>query len=399
MASNGARPWLVNQKGLWWFLAIVLLSLFWIWRGQLYQAQASAPDPSPPVESGTAPPRVEVAVFEQQHYRPELVLQGQLLPARQLMLRSQINATVHRLPALGAEVGAGELLLELSVDQRQASLDQARAELALRQAELNAARKLRRNNLVSETNLLSLQSAAAAAEAALAVARLELEHTRVRAPFAGVVERLPVELGTFLQPGDELLALVDVSRLKMTAMVPQQQVGGLMPGMPVRARLLDGRQLDGTLTFVASAADQRSRSFALEAELDNPERLRVAGASASLHIGLAERQAHPLSPSLLTLDDQGYLGVTLADEQNRVRQARVELLSITPDQAWVAGLPPRIRVITRGAGFVAPGQQVAVIERQPDFGPEAEQLADRGAEPELVMAVPPPVADDTVAGP
>ncbi|PSJ47494.1 efflux transporter periplasmic adaptor subunit [Zobellella endophytica] len=364
MSKTGGRQWLNEHRQLGWWLLIGLVAVFWLWRGELYQAQEQLAE----VQGTPQAPRltmVEARWLQARRYRPELVLQGQLLPARQVSLRARINAIVVRVPVLGERVAEGELMLALSEDDRRGNLLRAEAELALQQAEVTAAERLRRNNLVSETELLAQKAAAAAARAALDSARLALAHTRVTAPFAGSIDALPVEAGDVVQAGDELLTLVDVSALKMTAQVPQQQVAGLEPGLPVTAVLLDGQALEGTLTFVARSADPQTRSYALEARFDNPRQWRVAGASASLHVRLPEQPAYRLSPALLTLDGDGRPGVKTVDEANRVRFMPVTLLGITPGAAWVGGLPARVRLITRGAGFAAQGEEVTVTEREP----------------------------------
>ncbi|WP_375055139.1 efflux RND transporter periplasmic adaptor subunit [Zobellella sp. DQSA1] len=362
MTAGNVSQWFERHKKWGWLLLLLALALFWLWRGELLRAQAQAPDSQAP--AAIPGPSVEVTLFHAQAYQPRILLQGQLLPSRQVVLRARVNATVITLPQLGQAVAEEDSLLALSEDERRANLARAEAELALRQAEVTAAERLRRSNLISETDYLGLRSAAAAARAALDGARLALDYTRIKAPFAGSIDALPVELGDFVQAGDPLLTLVDVSALKLSAHVPQLQVAELQPGLPVTAVLLDGRELEGELTFVARSADSQTRSYALEARLDNPMQWRVAGASAGLRIALPERLAHRLSPALLALDEQGRPGIRVVDEENRVRFMPVTLLGITPEQAWVGGLPERVRIITRGAGFAAQGEAVTVTERE-----------------------------------
>lgn len=371
MVANGASGWLYRHKKWGGLLLICLILLFWLWRGELYLAQDadSLPEPAGRQAASQSEPTdafyVAVRQLDAEPYQARLLLQGQLLPVRSLALRAQINGTLLKRPSLGQQVVADEQLLTLSDDGRTAGLAQAKADLALRQAEVSAAARLRRNQLVSETDYLSLKAAAAASEAALAGARLALDHTRITAPFAGSIDALPLEEGSFVQAGDELLTLVDVSQLKLSATVPQQQVAELTLGLPVTAVLLDGRELSGELTFIAQAADAQTRSYALEARLDNPQGWRVAGASAGLHIRLPVQTAYRVSPALLALDDNGRLGVHVVDDQDRMRRVAVKLLSITPDEAWISGLADPARIITRGAGFVNEGEPVNIRLQEP----------------------------------
>lgn len=171
-----------------------------------------------------------------------------------------------------------------------------------------------------------------------------------------------VELGDYVEPGQSLLTLVEVERLKVSAQIPQQDVANLALGQRVAVKLLDGRSLPGRLHFIAAAAEPGTRSFRIEVEVANPQRLRLAGASATLTIDTGEALAHAVSPALLSLDAEGRPGIKWLDERQVVQFSRVELLNVSNQQAWVAGLPPRVALITVGQGFVQPGQAVLARE-------------------------------------
>ena len=151
---------------------------------------------------------------------------------------------------------------------------------------------------------------------------------------------------------------MDISQLKVSAQIAQQEVTQLTLGQSVRVELLDGRELQGELHFIAAAADPGSRSFRIEVKVDNPQALRLAGASATLHVQTGEALAHRLSPALLSLDKAGRHGVKWVNEQQQVEFTPVQLISVDNQGAWVSGLPNKVALITLGQGFVEPGQQV-----------------------------------------
>ncbi len=99
-------------------------------------------------------------------------------------------------------------------------------------------------------------------------------------------------MGDLLQPGEEWARLVDDRHLKGEAWVSQQQVGALSEGLPVAARLLNGGELSGEVSYISRRADEATRTFYVEVILDNPERQRLAGGSAELTITL------PLAPCI-----------------------------------------------------------------------------------------------------
>lgn len=348
------RPWLLA-------VGLSLLLAIWLFSGSVLRSQEHAKADHP--ASADSLPQVEIAWLNAQPVGRNLILQGQLEPWRRVELRAQVSGSVERLDQdKGAEVKAGQLLLSLSAESRPAQLAREEAEVRQREAAVSAARRLRSDKLISANDLLKVETELANAQVRLASARLALDNTQVRAPFAAILDARQVELGDYVQPGQGLLTLVDISRLKVSAQVPQQDVAMLRLGQPVRVELLDGAQMQGQVHFIAAAAEESSRSFRVEVSVDNPQQLRLAGASATVHIDTGETLGHALSPSLISLDPAGRMGIKWVDEQQRVVFTPVQLLSVDRQQAWVSGLPERVALITLGQGFVEPGQQVRVSE-------------------------------------
>lgn len=337
-------------------LALVLL--LWLVLGTQYQSQTDAP-------AATAPAQAELFTVQSrqstaQAYPAQQKLQGQLQAWHSIELQAQTTGRITRLVRdQGDTVQQGDILLELADEGRSARLEQAKALLALRQSELNSAKALQKQQFASETELSRLTSELRNAEVNLVEAQLALSHSKPQAPFSGILARRLVEPGSFIQAGTALFQLVDISQLRASAQIPQQQLAPLVLGQDVKVQLLDGRELSGTLSFISPAAESTSRSYYIEATVSNPNLLPIAGASATLHISLAPVQAHALSPALLKLDNAGRLGV-YAVLDGKVVFYPVTLLNADNNQAWVGGLPEQVELITLGAGFVEPGQQVQV---------------------------------------
>ncbi|MGC3873198.1 efflux RND transporter periplasmic adaptor subunit [Halomonas sp. GXIMD04776] len=343
-------------------LALILgiALLIWLALGDMQRFRAEPPADSGPKQSTLT--RVEVRTSHARRHTPTLTLQGQLEPKRDVILRPRRTGTVAALPhSQGDRVEKDDILLQLDEEDLPEQLAQAEAALKLALSERKGGRRLEGKNLISDNEVLRLERDVAEARAELARLRQLKADARFKAPFAGVLDRLDVELGDFVQPGEDLGKLVEIERLLATARAPQRRAPGLHPGLPVTATLLSGDQLEGELSYVASSADNATRSYALEANLANPERLRIAGASATLEIALPARQAHALSPALLILDEQGHLGVKYVDDNDTVRFSSVTLLTADATQTWVTGLPETVRLVTLGGGYVDTGERVEPV--------------------------------------
>jgi len=345
---------------VWLASAVVVVIVIWMASGSVSTSQTDREDIWQDPERQAS--RVQVEQLAASLYQPEVVVQGQVHPWQSVVVRAQVAGTVASLPVrLGQAVNKGDTLITLSDDARTEELAQARAALEQAEKDLEGASRLRGQNLASEQELLRLKSEVATARAAEARARRALSHNAPEAPFDGVFDHRHVELGDFVQPGEHLVQIVDVTQLKVSAQVPQQKVADLSEGQTVMIQLLNGRFLTGELTFIASAADPETRSFRVEAEVDNPDQLRIAGGSATLRIGLEPILATRISPAYLNLGDDGRLAIKHVDADDKVQLTPVKLLSADTDGAWIDGLPMETRIITQGAGFVHPGDQVEAI--------------------------------------
>lgn len=349
------------------YLLLVIAALAWLLQFEIKTARDTAP--AEEADQAADLIAVQVVPSRARAYTKTLEIQGQVEPHYAVDLRAEVSARVLSVPvSKGQAVAKGALLLELDQESRKAQLARATADLHYKQQELAANRRLVDVGGSTRTEVLRLASEVADAQLALEEARLGLSRTRPVAPFDGLIERLEVDPGDYLSVGESWGRMVDIRTLKVTAWVPQQDVTELSLGQVVRVRLLDGSQLQGELSFIAFSADEATRSFRVEATLDNPQQRRIAGASAAMIIETGQVQAHRISAALLSLNDHNQVGVRVLDADNRVRFRPVQLLSGEMDQAWVAGLDEQVNLITLGAGFADEEQEVRPVWLDGDSG-------------------------------
>lgn len=338
--------------------ALALALAGWLISGQLGVGDP-APAATPAAQSEAPVPSVRVREVQAEPVQQEIVVNGNTEPARVVELRAETDGRVVELgPARGAAVEEGELLFRLDPRDRAALVSQAEATLRQRELEATAAEQLGERGFQAETRVAEAQAALEVARAALARARLDLAHTEIRAPFDGILEARPVEIGDFVDVGDAIARVIEQDPFVVTGQVAERDIGRLAAGMPGEARLVTGQTVDGRLRYVGSQADAGTRTFKVELEVDNPSGRFAAGVSAELRIAYEQALAHRLPASLLALSDEGQLGVKAVDEGNQVIFYPAQIVRAEADAVWLAGLPERLRVITVGQGFVRPGDEV-----------------------------------------
>ncbi len=305
---------------------------------------------------------VRVASISAQNYQERVRVRGQTKAFRHVDVRAEVPGRVVATPvARGARVEAGELLCEIAVDTRAADLQEARSRQEEAQMEYNGALDLQERGLQSRVGIAQFKAALDATAAAVTRAELNLNRTRITAPFAGIMETRAVEVGNLMDMGGTCASLLDDSPMLLIGQVPETDVGKLTLGAPVTATLLSGETVEGKLTYVSRAADTSARSYGIEVEINSGYDSIRQGITAEIYITGAETRAHLIPPSALTLSDEGTMGVKTLDPNNVVQFAPVVVVgensSLDPGM-WVLGLPEQSVVVTLGQEIVFPGQTV-----------------------------------------
>lgn len=349
-------------------LAVALVG--WLWSGQVGRDETDiepAAANETAVRQEAAPMAVQVRDLVAETIEREIVANGKTAPIRLVQIRAEASGRVVEIgPDEGDRVRTGDLLVKLDPRDREVAVLEAEAVLHQRRIELDAARRLSEKGFQAETRVAEARAYYAAAEAAFRRAQLAVEHTAIRAPFDGVLDQRSVEIGDFLDIGDPIATVVDQNPFLVIGEVIETEVGKLKPGMPGVARLATGETVSGKLRYIASRADERTRTFSIELEVPNVSEHLATGVSAELRIAVERVLAHRVSPSALTLSDAGALGVKTVDGNDRVVFQPVEIARSDEDSVWLTGLPEEIRLITVGQGFVAAGSLVRPVPMSED---------------------------------
>lgn len=193
---------------------------------------------------------------------------GQAAPWREAVITAQVAGQVRNVSRTeNAVVRAGASL---------ASIEPAEYELALRDAQArhrSAEAQYREMTLFDErindnSVRADRQKAARAksgleqAEVAVQKARLELERARVRAPFSGRVADVRVQAGQYVRPGDPLMTIVDLSRIKVEVQVLEGQVGFLASGRKAKVHFaaFPDEEFEGRIETINPIVDRNTRS-------------------------------------------------------------------------------------------------------------------------------------------
>ncbi len=351
------RSWLYSA-------GIAILIAGWLLSGQFGNSDDTTDERSAAIARTTIAPQSKVRVRTQiaEEVTRTIIVNGKTAPARVVELSAETDGRVESIGAKrGANIDRNTVIVRLDERDRSARLAQAEATVRQREVEYEARARLKVDSYVSEAQLQEGVALLEAARAELTRARLDLDYMQVRAPFDGALQARAVEIGAFLKVGDPIATFVDNRTIIVSANVSEFDARFVHVGMTAKAILATGEDVHGKIRYVAPVADEATRTFTVELEVDNRDGAIRAGGTAELHIPAESILAHRISPSLLTLDDAGNIGLKIINDSGKVEFVVADIVLSAGDGIWVAGLPETVTIITVGQGFVTTGSIVAAI--------------------------------------
>ena len=343
---------------------LAIAAVAWIASGQIGDKPATASQEAPEI---TAPPpnaltRVRVKETTASPFVASLVTSGHTEAVRIVSLKAETAGRIVATPAAkGTVVEQGAEIVRIDQSDRAARLDEAKARIAQRQLEYNAASKLAAKGFQAETTLAGARAELEAAKSERRTIEVDLARTHIEAPAHGILDDRVVEVGDYVAVGDDVATVVELNPLLITAQVAERQAPLIEVGMPAHARLSTGDELMGVVSYVSSVADNDTRTFRIEIEFDNPNYKFGQGLSAEITIALPAVDAHPVTPSIFRLDDLGRVGVMTVTADNKAKFTPVTIIGIDDGNTWVGGLPDNTRVIVVGQDLVKDGEIVEPV--------------------------------------
>ena len=292
----------------------------------------------------------------------ELVVRGQTKASAIVPVHAQVSGTLmERLVNKGDKVTKGQLVCKVDVGARQAQLARTQAMFAKALADHDANFKLVKKGIVSKNALTTMKASLDAAKAEIAEAKLQLERSDIHANAAGIVQDPIAEVGQMLNVGTACVTLVQSDPIKFTGQISERDIDKVKIGSSATIELVTGKTATGVVRYISPSADTQTRTFLTEIEIPNAKSALRDGMTARAHIKLPMVEAYRLSPSWVTLSDEGEIGVRTIDAASIVSFVEVELVAQTKTGFWVRGLKPGTRVITLGQEYVADNEEVEAV--------------------------------------
>lgn len=285
-------------------------------------------------------------------------------------------------------------LYQATVNQREADLQSARAELARAQRDAQRFEQLLSQNSVSRQQYDQAlaeqrvaQASVAQAEAALTSANLDLGYSNVTAPVSGMISLSQINVGNLVTSGTELATITPLDPLEVRFQLPQRdafelrrQLGSDGDTSQITAHLRvpgldgsEGSELEGRLDFLGSRVDTGTSTVQASATFANPDGAVLPGQFVRVRLEGLKRFDVIAVPEIAVT--QGLMGprVFVLDDESKARERTVQLGDVAgPWQIILDGLEPGERVVVGDPAGIEPGMEIDPVR----FDGDAEQLVD-----------------------
>ncbi len=265
----------------------------------------------------------------------------------------------------GQRVSAGTPLVELQAREEDASIIQARAQLAQAQREYDRFSELADRGIAPRVSAEDSETALETARATLAAAEARRGDRLIRAPFAGTLGLTTVTAGTLISPGAVIATLDDTSVIRVDFPVPERYLGVLRQGLPIvaTADAYGSEQFSGRIALIDTRINETTRAVTARAEFPNPGGRIRPGMLMRVGIQQGQRQTPAVPESAIQYEGDGAFVYRIAAGENGSTAQRVTVETGAVEGGFVeivSGLSANDRVVGSGLNRIQPNAPVTV---------------------------------------
>jgi membrane fusion protein (multidrug efflux system) len=309
--------------------------------------------------TATTPARMDTS-FEKQYV-------SQIKSVRNIEIRAQEKGFLQDIYVdEGRFVKAGQLLFRIMPKIYEAELQKAEAEVRAAEIEFDNAKNLVAKNVISKNEQAMAQAKLDQAKAETSLAKLHLSFTEIRAPFDGVIDRLPKKLGSLIDEGELLTSLSDNSQMFAYFNVSEPEYLDYQTNVKnrgsskVKLLLANNQALayKGEVETVEGEFDNETGNIAFRARFPNPERLLRNGETGKVLMTVPFRNAL-IIPQKATYEIQDKIYVFVIGSDNVVKSRSITIAGRLPDVYIIeSGLEESEKILLDGVQKVKDGDKI-----------------------------------------
>ena len=189
------------------------------------------------------------------------------------------------------------------------------------------------------------------------ISRNEFNKIALLTPFEGILLDGHKIEGELITPGSVVYEIIDLSKIKIIGYVNENEINGITTDNTVEVKILN-KNVRGVIDYISPIADYNTKTFEIIVIFDNSDLQVRDGISAELIIYKDKIKVHKISPSVLSLGENGDIGIKVLNKDNEVIFKEIEIIEDTSDYMLISGLDDEENIITIGQQYVSSGDKV-----------------------------------------
>ena len=307
--------------------------------------------------------KVIVKKLQKENFIKTLKFSGFSEASRIVIIKSQVEGKVSsKTFEKGKFYKAGSQLVLVDPEDKIAKLKEMEALLNQRKKEYEVAEKLFEKGFRSEVKLSESRTNFENALALFEKSQVELNNTKILTPFDSTIEDSYVELGDYVKKGDNIAKIVDLDPIFIKINVTENEIDNLRLNQKTLIKISD-KSYKGHINYISKTSDPLTRNFKVEIQINNANKKIISGLSSEVIVNLSEEDAYLIPSSLISLDNQGKIGVKVVKEK-KVSFLTVDIISDTGNGYWINSNSNKnledYMLITQGHEYVTEGENVLI---------------------------------------
>lgn len=299
---------------------------------------------------------------------------SQIRSVRNIEIRAQEKGFLQNIYVdEGQWVKAGQLLFRIMPKMYEAELLKAQAEAKAAEIEVQNAKMLADKNVVSRNEQALAQAKLDQARAEVSLAKLHLSFTEIRAPFDGIIDRLPMKLGSLIEEGELLTSLSDNSKMFAYFNVSEPEYLEYQTNAKdrgdstVKLLLANNQPLkhSGKIEVIEGEFDNETGNIAFRASFPNPEKLLKNGETGKVLMTVPVKNAL-IIPQKATYEIQDKSYVFVVNKNNVLQSREITITGEIPDLYVVeSGISKDDRILLEGVQKAKDDEKITFTYQKP----------------------------------
>jgi len=290
---------------------------------------------------------------------------GNLLPNQRVIMRSEIDGVIENIYFdEGDEIVNNKKLIDISTKELSLKLKIAFADSKLAETNLKRDEKLAKDNLIPNAQLDQTRTFAERALLNRELAKISLNKSIINSPLSGTVKTRFVKVGEFVRKGDRLVEILNVDRILVKVNIPEQEILQFNIGQKVDIELyiLEKKLFEGKVKKIGLEADASNRTFPVEIEVNNRERILRPGMLARVTFNKRVDQDQVVVPRHTILERDSGRIVYVVDKGKAFQREVSTGISQREKVQILTGLGRGEQLVVEGHTKLTDGEEINIVQ-------------------------------------